>query len=301
MNSQPIYVEIQICAPMDDLWRLTQTPDLHQRWDLRFTGIEYLPRPDENEPQRFLYTTRIGFGLKIYGEGESVGSHSKSSGERTSALKFGSSDPKSLIRAGSGYWQYIPGDHDITFLTWYDYQTRFGLLGRWFDGLIFRPLLGWATAWSFDRLRLWLEQGITPEVSLRYSLIHLTARLVLAFIWMYQGLLPKLLFKDSGELAILAGSGLFTGYESLGLSVIGLAEIVFGLLFLFLWRGSGLFIWNIIFLAGLTLGALISQPGLFVAPFNPTTLNIAVIGLSLIGLWSAKDLPGAHNCLRRPR
>ena len=47
---------------MDDLWRLTQTPELHRRWDLRFTDIEYLPRPDEAEPQRFLYATRIGFG-----------------------------------------------------------------------------------------------------------------------------------------------------------------------------------------------------------------------------------------------
>jgi hypothetical protein len=127
MPRQPIYVEINIHAPMEDLWRLTQTPNLHERWDLRFTGIEYLPRPNENEPQRFLYTTRIGFGLKICGEGESVGSHNKRNGERTSALKFGSNDPKSLIRTGSGYWHYIPGDNDITFLTWYDYQTRFGL------------------------------------------------------------------------------------------------------------------------------------------------------------------------------
>ncbi|WP_200908346.1 hypothetical protein [Frigoribacterium sp. RIT-PI-h] len=26
-----------------------------------------------------------------------------------------------------------------------------------------RPLLGWATAFSFDRLRLWLETGREPE------------------------------------------------------------------------------------------------------------------------------------------
>lgn len=30
---------------------------------------------------------------------------------------------------------------------------------------MFHPLIGWATAWSFDRLRLWIERGIPPEVS----------------------------------------------------------------------------------------------------------------------------------------
>ena len=25
--------------------------------------------------------------------------------------------------------------------------------------------MGWATAWSFDRLRLWLEEGIDPATS----------------------------------------------------------------------------------------------------------------------------------------
>ena len=50
MSREPIYVEIRIRCGMDDLWRLTQTPELHRRWDLRFTDIEYLPRPDEAEP-----------------------------------------------------------------------------------------------------------------------------------------------------------------------------------------------------------------------------------------------------------
>jgi hypothetical protein len=54
------------------VWHLTQAPDLHARWDLRFTAIEYLPRPDAGAPQRFLYRTRIGFGREVCGEGESV-------------------------------------------------------------------------------------------------------------------------------------------------------------------------------------------------------------------------------------
>jgi hypothetical protein len=160
-SSTTIYIEIEIRAPLDRLWQLTQTPDLHQRWDLRFSEIQYLPRPDPAQPQRFLYATRIGFGLRIRGQGETVGQHSAADGQRTSALKFWSDDRKSLIRQGSGYWKYIPACADAPsprFLTAYDYNVRFGLAGRIFDGLIFRPLIGWATAWSFDRLRLWAER-----------------------------------------------------------------------------------------------------------------------------------------------
>src|SRR5438874_5026220 len=102
-----IYVEIPIHASMDELWEKTQNPQLHQRWDLRFTQIEYLPRQGE-EPQSFLYRTRVGFGLKIDGEGESIGERDGDGGSRTSSLKFWSEDPKSLIKTGSGYWKYVP-------------------------------------------------------------------------------------------------------------------------------------------------------------------------------------------------
>src|SRR5262245_17902767 len=108
------------CA-MEDLWAKTQMPEFHRRWDLRFTDIEYLARPDASEPQRFLYATRIGFGLRIVGAGETLGSH-ESDGSRSSALRFWSADSKSLIQEGSGYWKYIPTADGIRFLTWYDYS-----------------------------------------------------------------------------------------------------------------------------------------------------------------------------------
>ncbi len=57
-----IYVETLIRSDLEKVWRYTQTPELHSRWDLRFTDIHYLPRPDPPIPQRFRYQTRIGFG-----------------------------------------------------------------------------------------------------------------------------------------------------------------------------------------------------------------------------------------------
>ena len=84
-----IYVEILIRAPMDALWAHTQTPALHEQWDLRFSRIDYLPKAHETEPQRFRYTTRIGFGVEVSGEGETVGQRDLTDGSRSSALKFG--------------------------------------------------------------------------------------------------------------------------------------------------------------------------------------------------------------------
>ena len=186
-----IYVEILVQAPIDALWTHTQTPELHERWDLRFSRIDYLPKSHVTDPQRFRYTTRIGFGLEVSGEGETVGQRHLTDGSRSSALRFGSGEPLSIIREGSGYWKYIPTTNGIRFLTWYDYRTRFGPAGALFDRWIFRPLIGWATAFSFDRLRLWLEQGVNPEHAMRQALVHFVARVALVAVFVYQGqLLP---------------------------------------------------------------------------------------------------------------
>ena len=293
-----IYVEILVHTDMETLWKYTQTPDIHARWDLRFSAIEYLPRSDAAKPQQFLYSTRIGFGMSIRGRGETVGSR-EDNDCRTSALKFWSDDPRSLIREGSGYWQYAPAAEGVRFLTQYNYQTRFGWLGHWFDRLAFRPLMGWATAWSFDRLRLWLEKGIDPAVSLERSVIYSVVRLTLALIWIYQGVLPKLLFRDTGELAILQHAPLFSGHAPAVLSLVGLGEIAFGGLLIWRWRSRRLLLLNILLLLVLGVGALFSQPRIFVAPFNPFTLNLAMSALAAIGLAVAHDLPTARSCRRK--
>jgi len=56
-----IYVEIVIRSSMDEIWDKSQHPKLHQRWDQRFSEIDYLIR-ERREPQKFLYVTRIGGG-----------------------------------------------------------------------------------------------------------------------------------------------------------------------------------------------------------------------------------------------
>jgi uncharacterized membrane protein YphA (DoxX/SURF4 family) len=248
-----IYVEIRIRAPMDVLWQHTQQPELHERWDLRFSKIDYLPRATEAEPQRFRYATRIGFGLPI-----------------------SSADPRSLIREGSGYWKYLPTDDGVRFLTGYDYEPRFGRAGYVVDRFFFRPLMGWATAWSFDRLRLWLERGVSPAAALRQTLTRTTARLALAFIFAYQGLVPKLIARHADEIAMLRDAGMPSDLVPATLTLIGVAEIFFALTLLYHWRRR----WPARVALGLmalaTLGVSLRSPGYLEAAFNPISLNLAL-------------------------
>jgi hypothetical protein len=295
-----IYVEILIRAPMDALWAHTQTPELHERWDLRFSRIAYLPRKCEAEPQRFLYATRIGFGLEVAGEGESRGERDLVSGSRTSALKFSSADARSIIREGAGYWKYLPTADGITFLTWYDYRTRFGAVGAIVDRLVFQPLMGWATAWSFDRLRLWLEDGADPTQTMRQTLVHGVARVGLALIFAYHGVVPKLLGRHADEMAMLRDAGVGPESTVAVLATLGIAELLFALCLLIFWRRRWPPWLCLALMAAATIGVAVSSPRYLGAAFNPVSLNLAVACLAVIDLLVLSGLPSAARCRRRP-
>lgn len=182
-------MEARVRGEMEHLWRLTQDPAQHARWDLRFTEIEHLPTP-EGDPQRFRYAITLLPGLTLAGVGVSVGERRSADGSRTSALRFSCDHPLAPLRSGAGYWRYVPrsdtgkdtdkdtGRADIRFLTGYDYEP--GFQGRLADALLVRPLMGLMTAWSFDRLRLWVESGLEPEDSSRRALGVAALRLLAA-------------------------------------------------------------------------------------------------------------------------
>jgi len=302
MKPKPIYVEIDIDADMEALWKHTQDPGLHQRWDLRFSDIAYLPKADGEERQTFLYRTRIGFGLDIAGTGETKASIDAGEGSRLSTLSFGSEQRLSLIRKGGGYWKYEPGGtgKGIVFKTRYDYDTRFGIGGKWLDRWLFRPMFGYATAWSFDRLRLWLEKGIDPAVSAEKAFVHYSSLILLSFLWLYQGIVPKLLYPESGELALLRQTGWFSGLEELVLPLVGVGEI--GLAFVLAVNHRKKWAYKLQALALLALGvaALSGMPNLLKDPFNPLTLGLAMAGLGAAAARTADGLPNAARCRRKP-
>lgn len=130
-----IYVETPISASLDVVWSLTQDPEQHVRWDVRFSRI--VPTgTTESGATRFTYTRRVLFRT-VAGDGVSLGETGGRDGSRTSALRFATSDPVSPIRSGRGYWRYVPDGDGVRFVTGYDYTP------------------GWGAPWTVSRAPRW--------------------------------------------------------------------------------------------------------------------------------------------------
>jgi hypothetical protein len=172
-----LYRETHIRADLDELWAHTQDPATRLRWDLRFKSIAPLPGV-AGEPRRFTCTWRVLPLLIVPATGVAAGERDRPDGTRVCALRFASSHPLSPIAEASAYWRYVPDAQGVRLLTGYQYRARGGAFGAVADRLVLRPLTGWATAWSFDRLRLWLERGITPERALVNWIVELAVRAV---------------------------------------------------------------------------------------------------------------------------
>ncbi len=107
------------------------------------------------------------------------------------------------------------------------------------------------------------------------------SRVVLAFSWIYQGAVPKIACQSPGEIELLSH---VVGVYELACSLLtwmGYGEILFGIVLLFTFR-SWVFLLNIIALLILLIYVAVFQPDLFTLPFNPLTLNVSLIGVSLI-------------------
>ena len=293
-----IYVEISIRGTLDELLRLTHTPELHERWDLRYTSMAFQERADDSGPQPFRYTTSVGFGGEIEGCGEMVPEELGDS-TRTFAIKFGSEDPRSLIKSGTGFWKQEQIGDEVRFVTEYDYGVRWGLFGRIFDRLLFRPLLGWATAWSFDRLRLWIEKGREPGAVAHRALIHALAAATISLVWIWQGTVPKLAGPHPDELALIVASGVPDQWGRAAAGLLGAGEVLFGIVFLVWARHRWPWLLTIGMMVLATVAVAAAAPEQLAGPFSPLVLNLSLVVLAVIGLLSLRDLPSARRCLRR--
>lgn len=104
--------------------------------------------------------------------------------------------------------------------------------------------------------------------------------LSLAFLWGYQGLIPKILFINPDEIAIWQTFGFSYAQAQLAGQLSGVLECVFALLLLF--SSSKylhyLSIFSLVFLFALVAFLI---PDSLVRAFNPVVMNIAMISLSV--------------------
>lgn len=115
--------------------------------------------------------------------------------------------------------------------------------------------------------------------------IHAT----LATLWIYQGLVPKILVQAPDELRIWALQGATADHAVILMQMSGCAEIIFGLLFFILRKSLLLHALNL--LAMLLLSGLIVwlDPSYFLQAFNPLVMNLAMATLSMIAIALIQD------------
>jgi DoxX-like family len=153
---------------------------------------------------------------------------------------------------------------------------------------------------SYDRPGLRLKRGLDSALSGERSLVHALARGVLGLIWVYQGVVPKLLFPEGGELLIIQATGIFPGNEAVAQTFIGLTEAALGLLVIACWRARWPLVTTLVVLGGLLAGAIPTNPGALTSPFNAPTLALTMAALAGIGLIVGRDLPSATRDLHHP-
>lgn len=298
MKNKPIYVEISIDENIERVWEASQNPSLHEQWDLRFSSITYLPK-EEDEAQLFEYKTNIGFGIAIAGWGKSVRSFHAKDESRTSSLHFGTNHLLSPIKEGKGYWKYVPEHNATKFFTQYDYDVQFGTLGKLIDKIVFRPLIGWATALSFDVLKRWLEKGDTPSAQYSRFFSHWIITFLFVFVWIYQGLVPKLIMMHPEEITLTSAIlPLELSEARIMVATIGVIEIMFGFIWILYQNKRRLLKLQLVLLPLLTILAITADSSVLTHPFNPITFNLSLIVLTIVGLLSSKDIPTAKSCKR---
>ena len=127
------------------------------------------------------------------------------------------------------------------------------------------------------------------EKSLRNILwtIHIT----LAVLWVYQGLIPKVLYKAQDEQYIWQQQGFDELISLILMQFSGYIEIIFGMLFLVFKQSKILHFLNILGMLGLSLLIAIIDIRYFQNAFNPFVMNVAMASLSII----ARQLLQAKN------
>ena len=108
-------------------------------------------------------------------------------------------------------------------------------------------------------------------------------RITLAIIWLWHGLIPKLIFRSEQEVLM---NDTFMPFIEKNTALIssGIMEIIYAILILIFWRSKSVIYPSILFSIGATAAIIVKLPHLMTDAFNPITLNLAVLSFSLLAI-----------------
>ncbi|MEP5232723.1 MAG: DoxX-like family protein [Alloalcanivorax sp.] len=119
-------------------------------------------------------------------------------------------------------------------------------------------------------------------------------RFSLGFIWLYQGIVPKLLGPHADELRMNMALGLSDAQAHLLSYMGGAMEVVLGLLVVVFYRQRWPYVISIAALLGLFAFTLFVVPAFTVSAFNSTTINLAMCALAVIALSELRMMQSGH-------
>ena len=258
---------------------------------------------DPTPPRRSGSGTRrsSGSGSRSRATARRVGERDLPDGSRTSALRFGSAHPLSIIREGSGYWKYVPTPDGIRFLTSYDYThpvrhrrarlrpARLPSADRLGDGLELRPPAALARARASSPRRRSGSRSSTASPGSGWPAIFL-----------YHGLVPKLLGPDPQELALVGDAGIPAASAGAAVVALGIAEVVLAVLLLARWTAACCRRSARPLPSSRRWPSRSSRRATSAGRSTRSRSTSASLCLAAIDLVALPGLPSARRCLRRP-
>lgn len=136
-------------------------------------------------------------------------------------------------------------------------------------------------------LRPIMSKGFSMESS-KMAHVSLTCRWLLGLLFIYHGLVPKILWLDETEIALINASGSLYP-ASLVSPLAGIGEIILGLIIIFSRSLIPIYVAGVSLIALLLVVAVI-MPSLLGAAFNPVTTNVLGLGLCYL-IWYSQPTP----------
>lgn len=120
--------------------------------------------------------------------------------------------------------------------------------------------------------------------------ILLSIHFSLAILWIYQGLVPKIIAKSIDEQRFWTIFSLPEQMMFFLINLVGAAEILFGLCFLVLKNKLLILLHylNLFAMLGFSILVLLVYPLYFSAAFNPFVMNVAMATLSIVAIQILK-------------
>ncbi|MEM8734772.1 MAG: DoxX-like family protein [Planctomycetota bacterium] len=120
------------------------------------------------------------------------------------------------------------------------------------------------------------------------------ARVGVAFVWIYHGLVPKLWLQHASEMELIRSAPVPVDPKS-ALAVAGFAEVLLGCWILVFWRSLQPIYFSIAAFLLLLAGAAATATDVLGAAFNPVSLSVAAVALCSIHILLRAEDGGAET------